>query len=193
MKQHILAVDDEPHMLKLLERIFTEKTSYGIRTTSNALEAPELLEAHPIDLIISDLKMPGLDGLDLLRLVKERGGGQEVIIITAFGSLDSALECMEHGVFDYITKPFKKEQIICAVDRAMRQQAAREDAKRLAAILEAEPFDEARRLMLREYVVRLAERHGRDIGAMADRSGLSAEVVEAELRRARDGEPSVQE
>ena len=89
MKQTILAVDDEPHMLKLMERIVTEKTPYQITTTSNSLEVPEILEKSEFDLIIMDLKMPGMDGLDLLRLVKEKERFEEVVIITAFGSLET--------------------------------------------------------------------------------------------------------
>ena len=66
MKQTILSVDDEPHMLKLLERIITEKTPYHVTTTSNSLEVPELLKQNTYDLILTDLKMPGLDGMDIL-------------------------------------------------------------------------------------------------------------------------------
>jgi two-component system response regulator PilR (NtrC family) len=103
MTQRILAVDDELHMLTLLERIITEKTPYQIVTTNNALEVPALLEKSQFDLIITDLKMPGLDGMDILRLVREQGRPEEVIIITAFGSLESAIEALSRKVFDYIT------------------------------------------------------------------------------------------
>ena len=88
MKQHILAIDDELDMLKLLERIITEKTPYRITTTNNSLEVEQLLEQTQFDLIITDLKMPGLDGMDVLRLVKEKKRYEEVIILTAFGSME---------------------------------------------------------------------------------------------------------
>ena len=81
MKQRILAIDDEIHMLKLLERIITEKTPYQIQTTNNALELPGILQHDEFDVIITDLKMPGMDGLDVLRLVKQQGRREEVIII----------------------------------------------------------------------------------------------------------------
>ena len=70
MTQKILAVDDELHMLKLLERIITDKTPYRVETLNNSLELPAFLENKEFDLIITDLKMPGLDGLDILKFIK---------------------------------------------------------------------------------------------------------------------------
>ncbi|MBI5325096.1 MAG: response regulator [Ignavibacteriae bacterium] len=122
MKQNILAVDDEPDLLRLLERIIKEKTPYQITVTNNSLEVPMMLEQNEYDIIITDLKMPGMDGLDILKYVKDHKRFEQVIIITAFGSLETAMEALSQGVYDYITKPFKKEQIIFTVDRAMKYQ-----------------------------------------------------------------------
>ena len=182
MNQKILAVDDELHMLKLLERIITEKTPYPIVTTNNSLEVPALLEKDRFDLIITDLKMPGLDGMDLLRLIKEKGRPEEVIIITAFGSLESAIEALSRGVFDYITKPFKKEQIIFTVDRAMRWQKLKQEAARMDEIFRREPFEAARQAFQTEYLRRLIERCGGKETEAAARSGLGPEAVAAALR-----------
>jgi len=182
MKQRILAVDDEPHMLKLLERIITEKTPYAITTTSNSLEVPRILEEGVFDLIIADLKMPGLDGMDILRMIKEKKRPEEVIMITAFGSLETAIEALSLGVFDYITKPFKKEQIIFTVDRAMRWQQLKKEAARISVLFEQEPFEEARRAFEREYIRRLAERCAGDRAAMVRRSGLSEAAIEQALQ-----------
>jgi DNA-binding NtrC family response regulator len=177
MSQRILAVDDELHMLELLERIVSDKTPYEIVTTTNSLEVPHLLQHDRFDVIITDLRMPGMNGMDILRLVREQDSGEEVIIITAFGSLESVSEALSLRVFDYIAKPFRREQIILAVDRAMRCQAERREARRLAAIADCEPFVEAERLFRLEYVRRLAERHGRRPHVMAERSGLPAEAL----------------
>jgi len=178
MKQNILAVDDELHMLKLLERIIGERTPYSIETASNSLEVPEILDQKTFDLIIADLKMPGMDGMDILKHVKENKRTEEVIIITAFGSLESAIDALSHGVFDYITKPFKKEQIIYTVDRAMRWQRARKEAESLSAVFETEPYEDAERAFLKEYVRRLSERAGGDLEKMKERSGLSIDRIE---------------
>jgi DNA-binding NtrC family response regulator len=177
MTRSILAIDDEPDMLRLLDRIVTEKTAYSISTTSSPLEVPDILEKNTYNLIITDLKMPGLDGLDILRLVREKGRPEEVVIITAFGAMDSALEALSLGVFDYITKPFKKEQILFTIERAMRCQQMKLEWAELSAICEKEPYEEARRSFEREYVRRLAARTGFDHTAMARRSGLPVEAI----------------
>ncbi len=179
MKQRILAIDDEPHMLKLLQRIITEKTDYDITPTNNPLEVEGILAEQEFDVIITDLKMPGLDGMDILRMVREKNRFEQVIMITAFGSLDTAVEALSQGVFDYITKPFKKEQIVFTIDRAMRWQRVKRDAARLAAVFDREPYDEALKAFQREYVRRLADRCDADQKAMAEHSGLPLDRIGA--------------
>jgi DNA-binding NtrC family response regulator len=170
--QRILAVDDEVHMLRLLERIISEKTPYSIVTTNSSLEVPSLLEKESFDLILTDLKMPGMDGLDILRTVKEQGRDEEIIILTAFGSLETAIEALSNDVFDYITKPFKKEQILFTVDKAMRWQRMKREAAATAALYAREPYAEAERAFQAEYLRRLSERCGGDPEKMAQQSGL---------------------
>ncbi|MFC1888730.1 response regulator [Thermodesulfobacteriota bacterium] len=181
MKQRILAVDDEPDMLRLLERIITEKTPYSIEICGNALEVPAILEDRTFDVIITDLKMPGMDGLDILRMVQEKDRKEEVIIITAFGSLDSAVEALSKGIYDYITKPFKKEQIISTVGKAMQWQKTRKEMSRMTGIFDREPYEEAVDAFQLEYVKQLALRHGGNEKAMAERSGLPADLIRSVL------------
>jgi DNA-binding NtrC family response regulator len=188
MKQRILAIDDEPHMLKLLERIITEKTPYSVTSTSNPLEVPKILEQEEFDVIITDLKMPGMDGLDILNLVREQNRFEQVVIITAFGSLDSAVEALSKGVFDYITKPFKKEQIIFTIDRAMRWQQIKREATRLSRLFELEPYEQAQQALQQEYVRRLADRCQRNEATMSQRSGLSLDQITRLLPEATKGE-----
>jgi DNA-binding NtrC family response regulator len=180
--QRILAVDDEPHMLKLLERIVEEKTPYSITTTSNSLEVPSLLESGHFDVIVTDMKMPGLDGLDILKLIQERGHGEQVIVMTAFGTLDTALEALSAGVFDYIIKPFKKETFLFTLHRAIRWTREKRETKHLAELLELEPYDLARDAFEREYIRKLKERTAGDVVVLAERSGLDAVRVEMLLR-----------
>jgi DNA-binding NtrC family response regulator len=187
VKQRILAVDDEPHMLRLLERIISEKTPYSIVTTNNPLEVPRLLEKESFDLILTDLKMPGMDGLDILRRVKEEGRREEIVIITAFGSLETAIEALSNDVFDYVTKPFKKEQILFTVNKAMRWQRLKEEVESLGALFEREPYAEAEGAFRTEYLRRLGERCDDDPGRMAERSGLPAAVVTGSLQGAGTG------
>lgn len=120
MPEKLLIVDDEPDMLKLLSMIIKEKTQYETVTTNNPIEALALLRQGGFDLVIADLKMPGIDGIELLNAVKAINEDMPVIIITAYGTLESAIETMQKGGFDFITKPFTKEQILYTVDKALK-------------------------------------------------------------------------
>lgn len=177
MTQKILAIDDELHMLKLLERIIVEKTPYQVSTLNNSLEIPEYLKDKEFDLIITDLKMPGMDGLDILKFIKENNRLEEVIIITAFGSLDSATGALSMGVFDYITKPFKKEEIINTIERAMRWQECKKETCKLNAFFESEPLSEAIEKFRVEYLARLLAKCGGSMDEASRRSGLSMEEI----------------
>ncbi len=116
----ILAVDDELDMLALLKMIIEGYSDHQVTVTNNPLEASELLGKENFDLILTDLKMPGMDGMELLARAKQADEDALVLVITAYGSLESAEEAMTKGAFDFITKPFRKEQILLAIDKAMR-------------------------------------------------------------------------
>jgi DNA-binding NtrC family response regulator len=181
MKQRILIIDDEPPMLKQLARILRERTAYEISTESNPLEVPKILDKEQFDLIITDMGMPGLDGMQILRLVRERERFEEVVIITAFGSLDSVLEAVTEGVFDYVVKPFRKTQIIGIVKRAMQAQKLRREDLRLRAACTQEPYAAAESTFRQEYLRRLAGQVGADIQVLAQRTGLSAREISIAL------------
>jgi len=137
MAEKLLIVDDEPDMLKLLSMIIREKTSYEAVTTNNPLEAVELAKQGGFDLVMADLKMPGLDGVELLDAVKKINADVPVIILTAFGTVESALEAMNKGAFDFITKPFKKEQILFTIDKALKWAELQRENKVLKERLKA--------------------------------------------------------
>jgi len=182
VKRQILAIDDEPHMLQLLERIVAEKTPFELTPVSNSLDVPALLDQREFDLIITDLRMPGLDGLDIVRLVKERGRIEEVVVITAFGSRESATAAIGAGAMDYIAKPFKKEQILFTIDRAMQCVAFKRELRRFQDLFRVEPFAAAIPALKREYVRLVAARSGADMQAVAQRTGLAEDEVAAALR-----------
>ena len=119
MAEKILILDDEVDMLLLLETILTSRTDHEVVTTNNPLELEELMERHGFSLVISDLKMLGRDGLEVVEKTHERDPTVPVVIITAYGSLESAQEAIRKGAYDYITKPFRKEQVLIAVERAL--------------------------------------------------------------------------
>ncbi|MEJ2070141.1 MAG: response regulator [Syntrophobacterales bacterium] len=120
MAATLVIVDDEPDLLDLLKLILTEKTDHKVLTTTNPHQAIEWCKSYQADLLISDLRMPEMEGIELLKIVKQIDPNLPLILITAYGTIESAVEAMRHQAFDYITKPFKKEQILMTVDKALK-------------------------------------------------------------------------
>ena len=119
-KALVLVVDDEEAIRKLLKSRF-EREGFEVQMATQAHEAMGMLETTPhFSVVVTDIKMPGMDGLEVLAKAKQQDEEALVMVITAYGSLESAEEAMAKGAFDYITKPFRKEQILLAIDRAMR-------------------------------------------------------------------------
>ncbi|MEW6757104.1 MAG: response regulator [Acidobacteriota bacterium] len=119
MAEKILLLDDEVDMLLLLQTIITARTDHEVVSTNNPLELEDLMAAHAFSLVISDLKMLGRDGLEVVEKTHETDPTIPVVIITAYGSLESAQEAIRKGAYDYITKPFRKEQVLIAIERAL--------------------------------------------------------------------------
>ena len=134
----ILAVDDEPDMLTLIKMIVEGYSDHQVTTTNNPMEVPELLAKERFDLIITDLKMPGMDGMELLELAKKHDKDALILMVTAIGSLESAEEAVAKGAFDYISKPFRKETLLLAIDKAMRWREMALQIKELQGKLEKE-------------------------------------------------------
>ena len=120
MTDSILIVDDELSMREFLE-ILLRKEGYGVSTASQGEEALALFERHTYDLVVCDIMMPRVDGMQILRRVKETSPGTQVIMITAFASTETAVEAMKIGAYDYITKPFKVDEIKLAIAKALEK------------------------------------------------------------------------
>ena len=119
MPERILVVDDEPNMLRLLKTILMDKTGYEVTTTNNPLEVAKMLQEAHYDLVITDLKMPLVDGIDLIGIVKAIEATMPIIVITAYGTIETAEEAIQKGAYDFITKPFRKETILITIKRAL--------------------------------------------------------------------------
>ena len=119
--QKILVVDDEKSMRELLT-LMLKREGYRVVSAESAERAGDLIEREAYDLVISDISMPGASGIDLLRRVRESGLDTPVILITAFGSKETAIEALQLGAFDYFEKPFNiedvKNRVRNALDRA---------------------------------------------------------------------------
>jgi DNA-binding NtrC family response regulator len=136
MSEKILIVDDELDMLELLELIITDRTSYQVVTTNNPQEVPGLLREGGVDLLISDLRMPQMDGMELLDQAGRIDPQLPFIVLTAYGTVDSAIEAMRKGALDYITKPFRQEQILLIVEKAMKFRRLQKENQALKNELE---------------------------------------------------------
>jgi DNA-binding NtrC family response regulator len=119
MPERVLVVDDEPNMLRLLKTILMDKTGYEVTTTNNPLEVSKLLQESHYDLVVTDLKMPLVDGIDLIGIVKNIDATMPIIVITAYGTIETAEEAIQKGAYDFITKPFRKETILITIKRAL--------------------------------------------------------------------------
>ncbi len=119
--KRILVAEDKPSMLRMLSQVFSEN-NYQVIECRNGTEAVDRIREGSIDLIITDLKMPGADGLAVLQESKTYLPGTPVIIITAFGTVENAVEAMREGAFDYILKPFSVAEIEVKVAKALEQK-----------------------------------------------------------------------
>jgi two-component system response regulator PilR (NtrC family) len=123
----ILIIDDEPSMLEFLE-IMLRKEGYAVSAAKSGAEAVARLGQEPFDLVVSDIQMPGVSGLEVLRRAKEVAPEAAVIMITAFASAETAVEAMKEGAYDYITKPFKVDEIKLVIKNAIeRRNLSREN------------------------------------------------------------------
>ena len=118
MVPRILVVDDELPVRELLQRILSE-SGYEVRQARSGAEALGLFDEEPYHLVITDLSMPGMDGMAVLRAIKEREPSVPVLLITAYATIDTAVEAIKAGAYDYITKPFDPDDLTITIKNAL--------------------------------------------------------------------------
>ncbi|MCK6551127.1 response regulator, partial [Myxococcota bacterium] len=118
----VLVVEDDQRMLEIMTR-HLDRMGYAVRAAEGAVQALQLLEQTPSDVVLADVRMPGMDGRTLMQLARERYPTLRVVLMTAFGSVDDAVEAMKAGAYTYVCKPFKVEEI-AAVLRAIARELA---------------------------------------------------------------------
>ncbi len=119
-RENILVVDDDAGTVRLITEKLRDKFP-NVITCHNGKDALRIVETTPVAVVITDIRMPGIDGLELLRLIKYFNKNIEVIVITAHGDIDNAVEAMKLGAYDYITKPFKLAELQTQASRAMEK------------------------------------------------------------------------
>ncbi len=132
----ILVVDDEEAMRRSLAEILRLE-GYQVETASDGETAISLLQSTDYDLLLLDLKMPGVDGIEVLRNATKLRPDTQVVLLTAHGSLESAIEALRHGANDYLLKPSSTEQILSSVQQALERRAAIKQRQSLLGQLEA--------------------------------------------------------
>jgi two-component system response regulator AtoC len=128
--RRVLVVDDEEN-LRLVVRTFLKRDGYEVEVAASGEEALALVESFGPDVILTDVKMPKMGGLDLLATLKAKGIDSTVIVMSAYGNVDLALEAMKAGAYDYIQKPFKAEEVLLTLRKAEERESLRRENRAL--------------------------------------------------------------
>ena len=132
---NVLIVDDET-AIRETSRYFLERQGFSVRVASSAEEALTLLAEVPADVIVTDIVMPGADGVELMRLARTRMPDAKVILVTGEPSLETATEAVRRGAFDYLSKPLSRNELVATVQRAADFKALEDDNRRYRSQLE---------------------------------------------------------
>jgi DNA-binding response OmpR family regulator len=131
MKSNILVVDDEPVARQSLTDILRLE-GYNVMSAPNGQAAVEYVRTHPIDLMIVDLRMPGMDGLEVVQVVNQISPETEVILLTAFGSTETAIQALRLRIHDYLLKPASPAQVLASVKKGLARRSKRSHVSSVA-------------------------------------------------------------
>jgi two-component system NtrC family response regulator len=131
----ILIIDDEKNYLLVLEALLAD-AGYEVITSSSASKALEIVSNHDLDLVITDMRMPGLDGIEFLSQLRGRHPDLPVIMMTAYATVEKAVKAMKRGAFDYITKPFENEELILTIRKAIEMHRLKQENRLLSQQLQ---------------------------------------------------------
>jgi DNA-binding NtrC family response regulator len=132
----ILIVDDEANIRNALAKLLT-KSGHEVKSAASVQEALAMIRSNSFDVILTDLRMPGDDGLLLLREIKKKESAVEVVVMTAYGTIETAVQAMREGAYDYIEKPINMERLPLLLARAVERRALTEDNVRLRKVVSA--------------------------------------------------------
>jgi len=176
----VLIVDDDAAMRQMLASLFREQ-GFEVRDAGSATEALELASETEFDAVLSDIKMPGKSGIELVGELRQLRPETPVVLMTAFGSIDSAVEAMRAGAFDYITKPFEPDAVLFTLERAVERRALEEENRRLRrAVDQTSSFGDliGESPAMREIFALIRKvAHGRSSVLISGESGTGKEVV----------------
>ena len=128
--QRVLVVDDEENIRHML-RLMLRRAGYEVDTASDGLEALEALRGQPYDVVLLDLRMPRMDGLTFLEEVQQTQHGATIIVMSAYGSAETAIQAMKKGAYDYVNKPFESEEVLLTLRKAEERERLKAENRRL--------------------------------------------------------------
>jgi DNA-binding NtrC family response regulator len=117
-KGKILVIDDEAIVRTSCSRTLSPE-GYEVKLSQNGADAMKMLEEESFDLVLTDLKMPDIDGIEVLKMIKQRWPRTEVIVVTGYQTVDTAVKAIKLGAFDYLEKPFTPDSLVAAVNNAI--------------------------------------------------------------------------
>ncbi len=178
--KHVLVVDDDAAMRQMLASLFKDR-GYEVSEAASAADAVERAREVEPDTVLSDIRMPGRTGIELVGELRRVRPDTPVILMTAFGSIDSAVEAMRAGAHDYITKPFEPDAVLLTVERALEHRALEEENRRLRrAVDRTSAFGDligASPAMREIFALIRKIAHGRSSVLLTGESGTGKEVV----------------
>jgi DNA-binding NtrC family response regulator len=133
-KKRILLVDNEEGLCRMMEAILLDN-GYSVKAFTRSFEAVEAFRAGEWDLVISDIKMPGMDGLEVLQRIKQKDATLPVIMVTAYATVEMSIQALRRGAYDMLTKPFEPEELLYRVKNALKQTELLEENRELKAEL----------------------------------------------------------
>ena len=130
VKKRLLIIDDEANMRHMLSTVL-KKADYQVETAADGAEGLEMIQQSPYDFILCDIKMPKMGGMEFLKLSRDRIGAATVIMMSAYGSIDTAIEAMKSGAYDYISKPFKTDEVYLTLKKAEERESLKAENRSL--------------------------------------------------------------
>jgi DNA-binding NtrC family response regulator len=195
-RPRVLMVEDRPSVLQLMKTVL--EGAYDVTAVLDATAALSLVGVSPVDVVLTDIRMPGMSGFEVLRAVRDRAPGAQVVMMTAYANISDAVGAMREGAFDYVAKPVDADEILLTVARAVEHQRRAGSAPARGFVIERRldpsgvtgvstgfhrAVEEARARAAREYLVELMRVYDGHVTRAAGRAGLTRESLHRVLRK----------
>ncbi|HWL84420.1 MAG TPA: response regulator [Polyangiaceae bacterium] len=207
-RARVLVVDDKENFLALFRRVMPPDLE--LACALDGVRALALFDERPFDVVVTDVRMPGMDGAALLREMKRRSPATEVILMTAYGSIPAAVDAMRLGAFDYLTKPFDPADAVLLIERALEHAMERATALSPGPLIDADALPEdanasiaptsvppamlanlsyrdvvaiSRDQTSREYLIAILQAVGGNVTQAAERAGIERESLHRLMRK----------